>query len=164
MPQHEITPQPVSTTEAMPEMHTSVTLTSHIERSLWMGPLPPPDVLRGYEEICPGIANRIMVSFENEGVHRRDLEKDDQNNQTTALKASIKQRTVGQIMAFSLAVFALSTAGFLSYHGHVLVPSIIGGTTLIGIVASFLGAHNVVQKLINSRNTTPRDNHDINDA
>ena len=38
------------------------------------GPLPPPDIIREYESILPGSADRIFALAESEAVHRRELE------------------------------------------------------------------------------------------
>lgn len=44
--------------------------------SVHMGPLPPPDVFAGYEQVCPGAAERILSMAEQQAKHRQDLEKD----------------------------------------------------------------------------------------
>lgn len=41
-----------------------------IERSEFSGPLPTPDYLKGYEECCPGAADRIITMAEKEQEHR----------------------------------------------------------------------------------------------
>lgn len=39
------------------------------------GPLPPPEILQGYESVCSGLANRIVAMAENQGDHRREQDK-----------------------------------------------------------------------------------------
>jgi hypothetical protein len=39
------------------------------------GPLPPPELLRQYEDVHPGTAERIMVQFERETQHRHAIEQ-----------------------------------------------------------------------------------------
>jgi Predicted membrane protein (DUF2335) len=39
------------------------------------GPLPPPALLAEYEQALPGLAERIVAMAENEGNHRRAMEK-----------------------------------------------------------------------------------------
>ena len=39
------------------------------------GPLPPPALLQGYENIKPGFAERIVQMAEGEANHRREQEK-----------------------------------------------------------------------------------------
>jgi hypothetical protein len=46
-----------------------------IERSLFAGPLPPPEVLKSYDEIVPGSAKAFIGQFISQGDHRRNLER-----------------------------------------------------------------------------------------
>jgi uncharacterized membrane protein len=39
------------------------------------GPLPHPDVLRKFNEIIPGAAERIIKMAEDQSIHRKELEK-----------------------------------------------------------------------------------------
>lgn len=41
-----------------------------VERSEFSGPLPTPEHLKGYEECCPGAADRIITMAEKEQEHR----------------------------------------------------------------------------------------------
>lgn len=40
----------------------------------WIGPLPPPNILAGFEELVPGSADRIIRLTENEQSHRVKIE------------------------------------------------------------------------------------------
>jgi len=44
-------------------------------RATFIGPIPPPDILRGYDKVLPGLADRIVGMAEAEGSHRRDQER-----------------------------------------------------------------------------------------
>ena len=39
------------------------------------GPLPRPETLREYDQVLPGLAERIVLMAEKEGDHRRSVEK-----------------------------------------------------------------------------------------
>jgi uncharacterized membrane protein len=41
----------------------------------WKGPLPPPQLLAKYDEIMPGLADRLTKMAELQLVHRTELEK-----------------------------------------------------------------------------------------
>ncbi|MHB8710486.1 MAG: DUF2335 domain-containing protein [Minisyncoccota bacterium] len=45
-----------------------------VARTSFSGPLPPPEILRGYESVLPGLADRIVKMAENQSVHRQRLE------------------------------------------------------------------------------------------
>jgi uncharacterized membrane protein len=48
------------------------TLLQKIEK--WSGPIPPPDHLRAYEDVAPGLATRIVVMTEAQTTHRIKIE------------------------------------------------------------------------------------------
>lgn len=64
------------------------------------GPLPPPEILEHYNQILPGAAERIIRMAEQQGEHRRSLEK-------TAIEANATAEKRGPILGFILAMTAL---------------------------------------------------------
>lgn len=40
----------------------------------YQGPIPPPDVLKQYDSVMPGLAARIIAMAEQEATHRRTIE------------------------------------------------------------------------------------------
>lgn len=46
-----------------------------IQATQYSGPVPPPDVLRGFEQIVPGSAERILTMAEENGKHQREMER-----------------------------------------------------------------------------------------
>ena len=58
-------------TPSVPERPSSV----QIERATFhSGPLPSPDVLQKYDQVLPGLAERIMRLTENQHRHRQAIE------------------------------------------------------------------------------------------
>ena len=47
---------------------------SYIAQQHYSGPIPPPEYLAKYNEIHPGLAERIIIMAESESVHRRKIE------------------------------------------------------------------------------------------
>lgn len=45
-----------------------------VQAQFHQGPLPPPELLRQYDTISPGAADRIIAMAEGEAVHRRESE------------------------------------------------------------------------------------------
>lgn len=82
------------------------TLTA-VSRS-FSGPLPPPNVLKGYEDIQPGFANRIITMAESQSQHRQDLEQ-------SIVKSNIRNEKQGMWMSFLLTLFLMSTGFYLIY-------------------------------------------------
>ncbi len=45
------------------------------ETHVYSGPLPPPEILEGYEKIAPGSSRIILEEFRKQGEHRRKCEQ-----------------------------------------------------------------------------------------
>lgn len=48
-----------------------------IQASSFSGPLPPPEVLRDYGEVLPGLSEKIVEMADREQRHRHKIETDD---------------------------------------------------------------------------------------
>ncbi len=86
--------------------HRSTTLMRAAKFESHSGPIPRPSDLEHYNNIHPGLADRIMTMAETQAAHRQNLE-------TKVVDAGINSQAKGQILAFILAFTA-----------------IVGGTTL----------------------------------
>lgn len=78
------------------------------------GPLPHPGLLRQYDEVFPGCAERIVAMAEKQSAHRQSLE-------TQHLTGNQSAERLGQILAAIIAVVGLLIAGFLSWQGQAVM-------------------------------------------
>lgn len=102
-----------------------------ITASAFSGPLPPPDVLAAYEHALPGCAERIILMAEEQGTHRRAMER-------AELEANRKSQTRGQYLAFVLA-FVVSAGGiYLLAAGQSVEGLVALLTPLAGLAGIFL--------------------------
>ena len=91
--------------------------------------LPPPKELKEYEEILPGITERLLAVFEKQQEHRFSLEKN-------AVFTGSKRTLRGQIFAFILGAITIAGGLFLiikdkNVQGYSLI---VGSTaTLAGV-------------------------------
>lgn len=81
----------------------------------FMGPLPPPEVLEDYNNALPDGAERIVMSFEKQGNHRRRTE------------------TRSQIFAFVIALAAIVGAVICALNDRPFVGATIVVAGMIGI-------------------------------
>ena len=102
-----------------------------------MGRLPPPEWLRQYEAVLPGIADRMVAVVESEvasqhgeSEHRRDMER-------TLVGAGLTLARRGQTGAQLLALAFLVASVVLILSGHSVLGGVIGLVDLVGIVGSF---------------------------
>jgi len=118
----------------------------HIEmQSLsWNAPIPPPDILRGYNEILPDGAERLFRQFEIEAAERREYMR---RGQTHNLIVALSGRAAALVFALS----ALGVSAFALYLGHSVAAGVIGGTTIAMVVAAFTGVPALLRKRAEQR-------------
>ncbi len=101
---------------------TRVSLT---QVSAFLGPLPPPEILRSYEAACPGAAERILAMAEGQIAHRQALEK-----QMVASRCRSQNR--GPLLGFVMGVLVISIGGICLWQGK----DIAGLVALVGALAA----------------------------
>ena len=87
--------------------------------SSFQGPIPPPDVLRGYEDVLPGSVDRILRMAENQTSHRIDIEG-------YAVRAEGKRADRGQALAFAVVAGFIAAGVFLINGGHSTQGLVLG--------------------------------------
>jgi uncharacterized membrane protein len=93
------------------------------------GPLPPPHILKVYNEAFPGCAERIVTMAEKQSQHRQELEK-------LIIIANAKAQSRGQIFAFVLSFMIICGGVYLLAEGK----SIQGFSAIILALGSLIGA------------------------
>ncbi|MFO0016390.1 MAG: DUF2335 domain-containing protein [Synechococcaceae cyanobacterium] len=100
----------------------------------FMGPIPPPGILAGYNNVIPNGADRVIKMAEQEQAHRHNIE-------TTIVGKESFEKRVGLVFAFILALSVLGVSSYLliftEKSGYGLTVFII---ELGGLVWAFLGA------------------------
>lgn len=103
--------------------------------SEFSGPLPPPSIIKGYEDVLPGAAERILEMAEKQSEHRQFMER-------KMISTESRDSLLGVVFAFVLGVGCL----FISYEIVVNVPenagaiasAIFGAAGIGSIVGPFL--------------------------
>lgn len=93
-------------------------------REIFHGPLPPPDSLKQYEQILPGIAERIVAMAEQEQKTRLELMRSEAKQKETLLEitnresqAATKAVVRGQWLGFSVVVVCVACATVCAFCG-----------------------------------------------
>jgi len=102
------------------------------------GPLPPPNILEGYERSCPGAASSIVQMFEAQSAHRRLMEQRALEGQIEAMRLQFAENRRGQICALLLCLVFVGCGAFCIARGHEWSGSGIAAMGLSGIVATFI--------------------------
>jgi uncharacterized membrane protein len=104
----------------------------------YTGPLPPPNWLEKYDQVLPGMANRLVVMLENETSHRHAFEKE-------LLSKDYDLKGRGQTLGMGALILILGIIAFMVWSGHPWPAVSLGTATLVGVVAVFvLGKRTVV--------------------
>ncbi len=100
------------------------------------GPLPPPETLKAYDIIEPGLARRIFELAERQAEHRMELEK--------AVVFGDGQRSwTGLVLGFIVACLFLSSSTYIIVEGHDLAGGLLAGGGLVSLVSVFVYGTNV---------------------
>lgn len=110
--------------------HNPDALVVHQSES-FSGPLPHPDILKKFDEVAPGAAERIIKMAEEQSSHRRELEK-------AVISSDIQRSKWGQILGFLIAVIGLVASAFIAIYGNAIAGGVIGASTLAALVGVFM--------------------------
>jgi uncharacterized membrane protein len=114
--------------------------------SYYNGPLPPPNLLREFNQIIPNGAERIIKQFEEQSFYRREFEK-------LVIRSQQTRSNIGQWLGFSLALICIVSSLYLASKGHTEdVVSIIGGSTVISLAAIFVVGRLMQNKKLKEKN------------
>jgi uncharacterized membrane protein len=95
------------------------------------GPLPHPEVLRQYDEIVPGAANRILLMAEQQEQHRHSLEK-------TVVEGGDRRAWWGLWIGALVFTLFLGVSAALVFAGHGLPGVALGAIDIGGVVSAFV--------------------------
>lgn len=117
------------------------------------GPLPPPSMLRGYEDVLPGAADRIFTLMEQQSTHRQELE-------STVLDQNSRSRDRGQIFAFVLCALVIGGGFGAIYLGQSLVGMAAIIIAVGGVAATFLTSRQRQQQQLEERREAVPENQE----
>lgn len=102
-----------------------------VKQELFSGPIPHPELLKGYEDVKQGFAERIVAMAEEQQKHRFECERN-------MVNGTISESKRGQWMAFAIAILFLIASVALGLYGHDWLAGVIGGGTLVALVTVFI--------------------------
>lgn len=133
----------ISQVEKMPHEQRSLAM-SKLE--MFSGPIPHPDILKGYDQIDPGAGKLIIENGVAESKHRRDIER-------KAIEYSRRDRQRRDWMGFIVALVIVFVGALLIYLGHTITGSILSGVSALGVVGLFLDNGSNDNKKTNETNS-----------
>lgn len=103
-----------------------------IRQESFAGPIPPPQVLKGYEDVLPGSADRILKMAENQQQHRIEIEK-------KAISSQAENSKRGQIFAFIVFILCVIVGLVFAYLDMKTFAGVFLTTTMVILVGFFIG-------------------------
>ena len=104
---------------------------AQVNISSFSGPLPSPEILKEYDSVKSGFAERIFTLAENQSRHRQEIEK-------TVIEGDTKRADRGQILGFILALTLIFSGVFLIRDDHDWAGTTIIGTGAASLVGTFV--------------------------
>jgi uncharacterized membrane protein len=121
---------------------------AQVQSVSFQGPLPPPQILKQYDDIVPGCAERIISQFESQVKHRQELEK-------KVITSDIRQTYFGSTLGFIIALSAIGAGTFLAYIGRPTE----GISAIIAALAGIVGVYGVGSYQRKKERDLKSDNH-----
>lgn len=115
----------------LPEDQAESVIQTIIHQQAFSGPLPPPSVLSGYEDVGEGFANRVIALAEKQQAHRHQLEG-------KSVDAAIDAEKRGQHYALIVSVLIILGSLYLIATGKEVSGTILAGGTLTGLAYIFI--------------------------
>jgi len=106
--------------------------------TLYSGPLPPPSLLAKFEEIQPGLVERIVAMAEKQAQHRQSLEIKKTEAIIADQRAGRGEARLGQILGFLIGIVAIIAGAYAATVGAHWPGAIIGGGGVVALVSVFV--------------------------
>lgn len=97
----------------------------------WSAPLPPPAVLKQYDQVFPGCAERIVALTEHQAAHRQSME-------SRVVHGNVSSQTTGLWLGFILALIVILSGTWLVYTGHIGWGAVFTSFPLVSLMSVFV--------------------------
>jgi uncharacterized membrane protein len=95
------------------------------------GPLPPPAVLKHYDDVVPGAAERILTMAENQAQHRQELE-------ARIIRTDTLKSLLGMMFGFVIALVGFGGGLYAAFAGQPFWGGAVSIGTLASVVIAFI--------------------------
>lgn len=127
-------------------------ISQYIEHRSHRGPMPSPDDLQKYSETLDNLPDRMMkmaeksqeektkqngkiLELKEQEIHVQKLEVE---QASVAHEREISVQKLSLIFAFMIVLVCIVGSFVMAVLGHETLAAIVGGTTVVGVAASFL--------------------------
>lgn len=111
---------------------------ARIVSEAFSGPYPPPDMLRAYEEICPGMARQLLEETRIVSQHKMGIENKLADARIKSMNRDYDEGRMGQLCAVVVCGMMVAGVVLLGQAHAQWVGSILGAGTAGTIVTAFI--------------------------
>ncbi|WP_164505112.1 DUF2335 domain-containing protein [Companilactobacillus hulinensis] len=104
---------------------------SIITSTHFSGPIPRPEILKKYGEIVPEAPRKIIDNSINEAEHRRKFDD-------MALNATVHENNKRLNLATLVCMTMIICGTVLILNNHEITGGLLAGTTLLGVLGTYL--------------------------
>lgn len=119
------------------DSETRRALIQQIQTVAYQGPIPPPQMLADYDNMVPGLADRIVRKWEEQQDHRRKLERAVVERDEGRMDRSQKYALVVALAGLGMAA-VLGLAGASPWIAGVVAVVAVGGTSSAVLIGQSL--------------------------
>lgn len=123
-------------------------VTVGVQTQVYQGAIPHPDILRGFDDLVPGTAERLIDLAHSESLHRRQLEIMAIEANVTAQhkqleiaefqsKAVFWSDTLGQICGVIVSLFCIGGAIWLAMNNKMEVAIALAAIPTAAVIKAF---------------------------
>lgn len=111
---------------------------------LHQGPLPHPAILKQYNDVVPGAAERIIKMAEQQAMHRQDLE-------AHIIRTDTLKSLLGMVFGFVIALVGFGGGLYAAFAGEPFWGGAVSIGTLASVVIAFIYGTRMRQREIQQR-------------
>lgn len=123
-------------------------ITTVTQTQVYQGTIPPPEVLRGFDQLVPGTAERLIKLAEDESTHRRLMEQQALAANISAQqgqvrigeyqsKAVFRSDTIGQAAGLVVSLACIGGAVYLGANSHEWVAGVLAAIPTAAVIRAF---------------------------
>jgi len=101
------------------------------QTATFTGPVPPPNILNGYNAVVPGAAERIIAMAERQQKH-------DHETQRLIIKSHHRDYKRGQYCAVGVSISVVIVGGVVAVMGQPAAGAAIGAIALGPVISAFV--------------------------
>ena len=122
------------------DSETRRALIQQIQTVAYQGPIPPPQMLADYNNMVPGLADRIVRKWEEQQDHRQKLERAIVEQDEGRMDRSQKYALVGALAGLGVAA-VLDLAGASPWIAGIIAVVAVGGTSSAVLIGQSLASN-----------------------